>query len=483
MNSLRNTAVIAAVAGALAALALNTLVSPARGVQNELVPPTSGIFTGVQYSQKLGDAFRSLASCNKGATAPANVNGSAVDGLCWIDDSGSPWVVKQYVNGGWAVTGYLDPSNSTFAGLVGGGLGTTAAAAITDLGSVAQANVTISGTTTISGFGASAPDGTVKFIRFAGALKLTNAAALAVPGGYDLTTAAGDRAVVTHLGSGNWEISQYTRANGVPVDASAVGKPDFTFADLPPLHLRGDGSAISRASYPAYFAKVTRAQNGTRVSGNATITGIADTTGFGAGMPVEGTGIGAGCTIAGFMANTSITLNSSACVTSSGTSTVTVFKTGYGSGGDATTVGLPNCQGRMIAGRDPSGTNISSAGSGIDAGAYNSFGGGQNGSIAQNQLPNVAPTITVDASTARWNTVAATGTSAQSGSSGSFGYVSSLFDGGASGGGVTNYASKPGLFAGSITAAATSINGGVTQQAFNKMPPTLIADCVVRVTP
>ncbi|MFK4622578.1 hypothetical protein ABIF50_005884 [Bradyrhizobium diazoefficiens] len=136
--------VIAAIAGSIAAGAMQSLLS-AFAVQNELVPPTSGIFTGVQYSQKLGDAFRSLASCNKGATAPANVNGSAVDGLCWIDDSGSPWVVKQYVNGDWAVTGYLDPTNSSYAGIVGGGLGSIAAASTTDLGSVAQATVSITG--------------------------------------------------------------------------------------------------------------------------------------------------------------------------------------------------------------------------------------------------------------------------------------------------------------------------------------------------
>src|ERR1700730_16955229 len=100
---------IAAVAGAIAAGAIQTLVS-AHAVQNELVPPTSGIYTGPQFSQKIGDAFRSIAGCNKGPIAPANVGGSTVDGLCWIDDSVTPWIKKKYVNGGWAVEGYLDPS-------------------------------------------------------------------------------------------------------------------------------------------------------------------------------------------------------------------------------------------------------------------------------------------------------------------------------------------------------------------------------------
>jgi hypothetical protein len=96
---------IAAVAGAIAAGAMQTLFS-AYAVQNELVPPTAGIYTGPQFSQKIGDAFRSLAGCNKGNTAPANVGGSTVDGLCWIDDSASPWILKRYINGGWAVEGH-----------------------------------------------------------------------------------------------------------------------------------------------------------------------------------------------------------------------------------------------------------------------------------------------------------------------------------------------------------------------------------------
>ena len=71
---------LATVSGMIAAGAVQSLFS-AYAVQNELVPPTSGIYTGVQFSQKLGDAFKSLASGNKGNTAPANVEGATVDGL------------------------------------------------------------------------------------------------------------------------------------------------------------------------------------------------------------------------------------------------------------------------------------------------------------------------------------------------------------------------------------------------------------------
>ena len=473
--------VVAAIAGAFSAGVMQSVIS-AFATQNELVPPTSGIFTGVQFSQKIGDAFRSIASGNKGASAPANVGGSAVDGLEWIDDSVTPWVKKRYVNGDWAVEGYFDPTNSSFSAVVGGGLGTIASATTTDLGSVAQANVSITGTTTITGFGSSAKDGVVKFIRFAGALKLTNSTALAIPGGFDLTTAANDRAVVTHLGSGNWEVTSYTRASGIPVDVSAVGKTEFTTAaDVPALHLAGDGSAIARASYPAYLAKVTRAQNGTRTSGNATITSVADTSLFGIGMPVEGTGIASGCTIASFVSNVSITLNSSSCVTSGSATvgTITVFLTGYGTGGDGTTVGLPDCVGRKLAGVDPSSSRLSSTFFGVSVGAMNNAGGTQSKNLSIANLDSFTPTV------ASWNLSA--------GASVSIPVFNLNVLGGSTDTTHLSLANNANGSAGSFNGSPVTINstggGSITMNALGSgtahsvLDPTLLQKCVTRVTP
>lgn len=439
--------------------------------QSERVPPTSGIYTGVQFSGLIGDAVRSISSGNKGATAPANVGGTTVDGLEWIDDSSTPWIKKRYVNGGWAVEGALDPTDSTYAGVIGGGVASIASATTTDLGSVPQANVTITGTTAITGFGSSAPTGVVKIIRFAAALTLTYSSALTVPtGGYDLTTAANDRAIVTHLGSGNWEITQYTRASGIPVDASAVGETKFNFAaSVPAGYVRGDGSALTRVSYPAYTAKVTRAQNGTRTSGNATIASIADTSGFGVGMPVESTGVNAGCTIASIVANTSITLNSAGCVTASGTSTVTVFLTGYGSGGSSTTVGVPDCRGRVLAGRETSATRLTSSYFGANSTAMNTPGGAESHTLNIAQLPASPP---ADGSTT--NT-----------------FVVSLPMQGNVDGGTTNPVFfRKGNNTDPLTTNTINPSGTVTVTGnlgggfpHPIVQPTLIADCVVRVTP
>lgn len=86
-----------------------------------------------------------------------------------------------------------------------------ASATTTDLSTVG-ANVRITGTTTITGFG-TAPSGTRRQLRFAAALTLTyNATSLILPGAADITTAAGDTAEAISLESGNWVVVNFTRA-------------------------------------------------------------------------------------------------------------------------------------------------------------------------------------------------------------------------------------------------------------------------------
>lgn len=464
-------------AAAAAIAALLVVAWPAIAAQDELVPPTSGVFTGVEFSQRLGDAFRSLASGNKGSTAPANVGGDAVDGLPWIDDSVTPWLKKRYINGGWAVEGAYDPTDSSYVGIIGGGIATLASGSTVDLGSVPQANVNITGTTGITGFGSSAPIGIEKTIRFDGALVLTHSSSLLVPGGYSLTTAASDRAKVTHLGSGVWEITTYTRASGTPIDVSAVGKIEFgMFESVPENHVAGYGQALTRTSYPVLVAKLTRAQNGTRTSGNATIASVGNTVGLGAGMPVEGTGINAGCTIASVVLNTSITLNSSGCVTASGTSTVTVFLTGYGTSGSSSTIGAPDCKGRVLAGRDQIGllaNRLTSTYFGGNSAIFNVAGGLEWHDLVAAEIP---PITSVNASQAISVTSAFTYARDPAG----FNTM------GTSGAGFgTLWASTVPIAAitstGSNSISVTSSNTGGDPHAI--VQPTLIAECVVRVTP
>jgi hypothetical protein len=468
---------------AILTLALWVGGAPARASQDELVPPTSGIFTGVQFSQLLGDAIRSLASMNKGSSAPANVSGAAIDGLPWLDDSSSPWALKIHADGNWATTGYVDDVNGRWVGVLGGGIAALASAGTTDLGSVAPANVTITGTTTITSFGSSAPTGTMKVIRFDGALTLTHSTAMLVPGGYSLTTAANDRAIVTHLGSGAWEITQYTRASGVPIDVSAVGKASYGFSfEAPELQVIAAGQALSRATYPAYLAKATTTQPAVRVSGNAGIS-INSTAGLGAGMPVEGTGIAAGCTIASITGTTTFNLNSSSCVTSSGTATATIFLTGYGSGGGSTTVGAPDCRGLVMAGLDTvagsAANRLTTSAAGFNTSTINAFGSAQTFTIDQTNLPavNLSGTPNTASQTLSYTASGGAALVANSGSPGS----SARND-------VANITVfTAGVFSTLdshvVTFPSSTVALGGSGSALSRVQPTLMAQCSVRVIP
>lgn len=111
-------------------------------------------------------------------------------------------------------------------------------AAVTDVASAATAlivasgslKVRITGTTTITAF-ETASSGTIIDGYFAAALTLThNASSLILPGGANITTAAGDSFTALSLGSGNWKIINYNRASGeAVVSASTVGTQSAGF--------------------------------------------------------------------------------------------------------------------------------------------------------------------------------------------------------------------------------------------------------------
>lgn len=72
----------------------------------------------------------------------------------------------------------------------------------------------VTGTTTITSI-ASKQAGTLIFLQFDGALTLThNATTLALPGNANITTAAGDHAIMLSEGSGNWRCVSYIKDDG-----------------------------------------------------------------------------------------------------------------------------------------------------------------------------------------------------------------------------------------------------------------------------
>lgn len=103
-----------------------------------------------------------------------------------------------------------------------------ASAATTNIGAAASWNVRITGTTTITAFD-TASEGTLRFVRMAGALTLThNATSLILPGAANITTVANDCFLARSLGSGNWIVMLYEKAAGTPpLPTTAAGVGNF----------------------------------------------------------------------------------------------------------------------------------------------------------------------------------------------------------------------------------------------------------------
>ncbi len=103
------------------------------------------------------------------------------------------------------------------------GAGSISSNATTDLCSIADPYLTITGSTTISSLGPSCQAGQIKVVKFSGALTLSyNSTSLILPGGANIAAAAGDSAIVVALGSSNYVVVTYQRANGLPVAGTAA---------------------------------------------------------------------------------------------------------------------------------------------------------------------------------------------------------------------------------------------------------------------
>lgn len=89
----------------------------------------------------------------------------------------------------------------------GGTEATIASAATTDLGSAGVTIIKVTGTTGITSFGSSASvSNPIYYVRFTGALTITNSANIVCPGGSNITTANGSAIIVEYLGSGIWQV-------------------------------------------------------------------------------------------------------------------------------------------------------------------------------------------------------------------------------------------------------------------------------------
>lgn len=201
-----------------------------------------------------------------------------------------------------------------------------ASASTVNLGAQASRNLVITGTTTITSFGtAGAADNVPYFLRFSGALTLTNGPNLILPGGANIVTAVGDIAIVIHDDAETWRIAFYSRAAMPPLIAGTsannlvaldgTGKLPAvngslltgikTITAVPAIALSGQMSALF-TGIPADARRLTLQLNAV-----STITGESDTyirlgtagalvtSGYGSGACGLGAGVGGGYGAAG----------------------------------------------------------------------------------------------------------------------------------------------------------------------------------------
>lgn len=208
---------------------------PARAVQSSGCMPVTGTYTGVAFSNLISAAIASVISTNSGPSAPLNdCSGLTVTGQLWYDTSSATPGFRIWDGAQGLLMGRVDPTNHIWMPQVGGGIATLASASTTDLCSVPQNYLNISGATAITSFGSSCTVGQIKFISFAGALTLTyGSSSIVLPPGASVTTAAGDQAVAVYTGSGVWQVVSYTRAvNAAMLAFQAATTPAGAYAAL-----------------------------------------------------------------------------------------------------------------------------------------------------------------------------------------------------------------------------------------------------------
>jgi len=155
--------------------------------------------------------------CNPGVSPPSN----PAAGNCWLQtpQGGTTYTVWIWDGRGntWLPVAALDTVNNIWMPPIGGGLlPNILSGLITDLGTVPQASVYVTGVNMVQSFGASAPAGSVKIVNFTDAATLVeNPTSMILPGGTNIIQQAGDVAIALHLGSGNWKVLFDSEVGGV----------------------------------------------------------------------------------------------------------------------------------------------------------------------------------------------------------------------------------------------------------------------------
>ena len=139
-----------------------------------------------------------------------------------------------------------------------GAAGVIASAATCDLGTVGSHNAVISGTTTITSFGASASIAApLYFIEFSGACTVTNGSNIICPASRDLAAQSGDTALVEYLGSGAWRVREFYPAAGIATAAQGAKADTASQFTIFENIATTSGTTIDVTGIPANTKRIT----------------------------------------------------------------------------------------------------------------------------------------------------------------------------------------------------------------------------------
>lgn len=155
-------------------------------------------------------------------TGPSTLNANGGGPVPILNPNGSPLGANQILAGQFISTIFLNGIWQLYGGSgVGVNIGTFGAevpipsAATTDLGSVPGHNAQITGSATITSFGASAQIvAPIYIVRISGSPLLTSSAALILPGNTNIQAASGDSFLAEYMGMGDWRVLIYQYASG-----------------------------------------------------------------------------------------------------------------------------------------------------------------------------------------------------------------------------------------------------------------------------
>ena len=264
--------------------------SGANGMANYAATDLSGTVVSSFIETLLNDTtatearttLNALSGTIKATARPSSI----VAAQSWADDntpSATVWTDNIYDGTDDIARGFIDTTNNVYLpGSIGAGTNTIASAATVDLGSVPETSITISGTTTITSFGTSMKAGQAKIVTFSGALTLThNGTSLILPTGANITTAAGDQALVHCLSSGNYRV-MYFRASGAAVSSAPTRQ-----------YLTSGTSATYTTPAGARRIRLTMIGGGGGGGGSSGNGGVGGTTSFASWTAIGGSGGGA----------------------------------------------------------------------------------------------------------------------------------------------------------------------------------------------